>query len=373
MWTHENNYVISGNPETHELALYHLVVAPTFACNLRCKHCYLPDHAAHTMGWETISSLVDDWAEIVQRERGDWGGLFHIKGGEPTIMPYFEQLLGKLHDTRTLRLMITTNGIKISDDAIKIMKSMRSMNSESVIVTISMDGGTSAIHENLRGRGTWTRTWKTISQLVDEDIPVHVNCLMSRSGLDSIKALLVRAVEYGVTQVNLLPFVREGYGADISDEWLSPIERYQFLETLWNNVSDCERKLLHGSLVELASRTDETLKECVAGYTGLYYILPDGAVYTCPRLVHSDCLIGHLGEQSMHEVFTASKAGALTERIPGFGNGCLDASCKGGTWGEVQRLNIRVKEEEYAVQDRMIQRMPTTKGRPIAACFSRNI
>ena len=80
MWAPDNQYVITGDPATKELNLFHLVVAPSFACNLRCRHCYLPDHSQLLMPLRRVRTLVADWAAVVARERGRWGGVFHLKG-----------------------------------------------------------------------------------------------------------------------------------------------------------------------------------------------------------------------------------------------------------------------------------------------------
>ncbi len=372
MWLEDNRYAIIGDPRAKQLGCFHLVVAPSFACNLRCKHCYLPDHAARTMDWSMVSNLLDGWAGIVRRERGRWGGVFHIKGGEPSTLCYFERLLERVRDLQTVRLMITTNGLSLSDEALAIMAEMRAIMEESVIVTVSIDSSTEEQHDSLRGKGTFQKTWRTVDRLVEAQLPVHVNCLLTRSGKDTICDLLRRSARSGVTQVNLLPFVREGYGTHIPDEWLDPVERYELLETLWDSVTDNERSLLHGSLVELVGRENETLKECVAGHAGLYYVLPDGGVYSCPRLVHSDYLLGHLAKQSLDQIFEESKNGNSL-RVPSFGNGTLDASCKGGALGEVFRGNAAVRDQERRVQERVLARMPSTHEHQIAACFSRNI
>jgi len=74
----------------------------------------------------------------------------------------------------------------------------------------------------------------------------------------------------------------------------------------------------------------------------------------------------------MNEIFTASKNGHSFSP-PSFGNGRLDASCKGGAHGEALRGNDAVIDLERQVQERMLEDMPNTGGRPLASCFSRNI
>ena len=373
MWTSDNRYVISGNPVTRELDLFHLVIAPTFACNLRCKHCYLPDHKARRMDWSALAEVIADWADIAERERGEWGGVFHLKGGEPSTMPYFEQSLAEIAETQTLRLMITTNGIILSEEAIGIMQGMRRSMSESVIVTVSVDGGTRSVHEATRGTGTFDKTWSTIERLIASDIPVHVNCIVNRMSMETVPQLLDMSLDHGVVQVNLLPFVRQGFGHDVREQWIDAAERYEWLSALWSSASEDHKRLLYGSLPELLGRTDTTLKECVAGYVGLLYVLPDGAAYSCPRLVHSDLAAGNVSGGSLNEVFSAMGNGCFQKAIPRTGNGSADYSCKGAVMEEVRDGNLEVLAAEESVRISVADGLMPSGGAPMAACFSRNI
>ena len=71
-------YVMKGSCSKRALDTYHLILAPTFACNIRCRHCYLPDHAAQGLSSDRVLRLVDEWSEIIVAERGPFGGIFHL-------------------------------------------------------------------------------------------------------------------------------------------------------------------------------------------------------------------------------------------------------------------------------------------------------
>ena len=68
-------YVMKGSSEKRALDTYHLILAPSFGCNLRCKHCYLPDHDAAGLAVEDVLRLMEEWSEIVVAERGPMGGI----------------------------------------------------------------------------------------------------------------------------------------------------------------------------------------------------------------------------------------------------------------------------------------------------------
>jgi hypothetical protein len=77
----KKTYIMWGDSKKKALNIYHLILAPTYACNLRCRHCYLPGHAVKFLPKNIVLRLIDEWRDIVLEERGEYGGIFHIKGG----------------------------------------------------------------------------------------------------------------------------------------------------------------------------------------------------------------------------------------------------------------------------------------------------
>ena len=57
------NYIMRGNFNSHELEKYHLIFCPSYACNLSCKHCYLPSHQREGLNFPTAKKIVN--AEII--------------------------------------------------------------------------------------------------------------------------------------------------------------------------------------------------------------------------------------------------------------------------------------------------------------------
>src|SRR5215510_12407647 len=106
----DGNYVMQGLATERRLDTYHLILAPTHACNLRCKHCYLPDHGGRLLNEDIAMRLVDEWSDITLEERGAFQGIFHVKGGEPFVVPYLGKIMARLVALQSLRLMLTTNG-----------------------------------------------------------------------------------------------------------------------------------------------------------------------------------------------------------------------------------------------------------------------
>lgn len=379
MWHQSDNYVITGSPTSKELDLYHLVVAPSFACNLRCEHCYLPDHKKTSIPSEVTSSLISDWSDIVTKDRGALGGVFHLKGGEPTYLAGFEDILSQV-EISNLRFLMTTNGIRLTDRSLKLLKKMARCENR-VIITVSLDGASARSHDRLRGIGTFEKSWSNLKRLIAAEVPVHVNFVAHRNNIREVEPLVAKCRQTGVTQLNILPFVRRGYGASLSDFWLSPEERFEELNDIYERLDQEERQLLAGSLPDL-TRGPGCLSECVVGYRGLYYVIPNGKVYSCPNLVDEEFSLGNVLEQSLTSIHYSNRLERVYNAIPSFSDGGPDLSCKGAVLGELRkgrsgqaesarRLSRNMKNEKLLQIGDGSSTDETSKA--MSACFSRNI
>jgi MoaA/NifB/PqqE/SkfB family radical SAM enzyme len=115
----DRTYVMRGDADDKALDIYHLIFAPTHACNLRCRHCYLPDHDTLMFPKAEALRLLNEWSKLVSEERGPYGGIFHVKGGEPLIVPYLWELVDRLASLCSLRFMITTNATLFDPEALE--------------------------------------------------------------------------------------------------------------------------------------------------------------------------------------------------------------------------------------------------------------
>ena len=148
----QDTYVMKGDYSKKELDTYHLILAPSFECDLRCKHCYLPGHAAGGLTENDVLRLVDEWSDIVVKERDPMGGIFHLKGGEPLILPYLDRVLTRLEKLKTLRFMMTTNGVSGDWDVVERLDRLNAALDANVQIIVSIDGSNDAVNPNFSGR-----------------------------------------------------------------------------------------------------------------------------------------------------------------------------------------------------------------------------
>lgn len=374
MWTHSNNYIIQGNGITKEMDMYHIIVAPTYACNLRCKHCYLPDHKATAIPYEEMRKLLFQWNDISMQDRGQYGGIFHLKGGEPLIVPYLDKLMKDLIALKSQRFMITTNGTLFKDKYFSLFSECLDKLDGNILINVSIDGATKCTHDAIRGDGNFELTIKFLNSLTEIGIPVHINFVINRSNLSDVNDILELAKEKNVIQVNFLPFVSKGYGSAISELVLTPLEIHEKLESVFTSADEDVRLKLTGTISDVLRTEAKTQKrtcECVVGYKGLYHITPKGDVFSCPNLMDSEYSMGNIYEMPLKEIHEREVL-RLYEKVKG-NSAISDYTCKGAVKYYEKKGNYEMVASNKEFNTALNSGLDTAISRELSFCFSRNL
>lgn len=390
------NYIMRGLASQKELDIYHLILAPTHACNLRCRHCYLPDHSSELLSFDSIYRLMEQWEEIVIRDRGPLGGYFHLKGGEPLMLPYLEEILDYLAAKRSLRFMMTTNGTLLSSSLRRALSRLNEALSGQVLVIVSLDGSAEDVHSQLRGQGHFEKTLNFAQTLIHDGLNVHFNYVVHSGNLHDVPSFVALAEQVGAEQINFLPMVPKGFGATMGDCGRpDPRALHEALLTLFLEGDERRRQLLAGNYADILAaekRGMKTSNECVAGYRGLFYITPEGEVYTCPNLVHSALSLGNFLDMSLVEIHdnrvpelysSRFRVSELDERYLCRGERNSWAGPRSSVSGATSRLPILAEtgqeDRSYSPRTQELQRILLVEGRAteradegISYCFSRN-
>lgn len=309
--TTKKTYVMQGLESKLELDTYHLIFAPTFACNMQCRHCYLPDHKPEYLSEEVAIKLVDDWNDIVLKENGKYNGIFHIKGGEPFVIPYFWNLVDKVVSKKSLQLMVTTNGTFSDDETIEKLITANNELEGNLTVIVSLDGATEESNAKLRGKGHFQKALKFLEEMKNSGINFYLNCVLHKGNIEELQQYIDLAKTYNTSQLNFLNFIPRENAVDIEDWQVPHLRVYEVFSEIYKKGDKQTKTLLTGSLPELKINEKEgyisTSNECVAGYKGLLYILPNGNAFTCPNVVFSDNKLGNVKENSLQEIIENTK------------------------------------------------------------------
>lgn len=369
-------YIMQGNERSRALDKYHLILAPTHACNLRCGHCYLHDHDADTLPKDIALRIVDEWAALVTTERGRFQGIFHIKGGEPFVVPYIHELFNRVVESSSLELMITTNGTILSAKAKAALKRAAALGKRFTAI-VSIDGSESRTHDFLRGEGNFATSIAFLNYIEKLGISIHFNSVLYRKNLHQIGAIVDLAKSVGAAQVNFLPFVSKGFGERLVIEQLPQVDAFRALKGFYDDAPPETQRMLIGSAPDLLKRESDGVgrlsHECVAAYRGLFYIKPDGSAYTCPNIENSRYSIGNVRTSTLLELsdrldalHTKLRSGRSSDMLLCVGEAILYENRR--DWANVASLAVMQNE---AVLERGNH---ATRGRleTKAYCVSRN-
>lgn len=373
MWNSKNRYIIQGNAEKQEMDMYHAIIASTYACNLRCKHCYLPDFSNRRISLPALEKFINEWASIVEKERGIFGGIFHLKGGEPFLDKHFTDIVSYVINTGKLRLMITTNGTIWRDDLFEMLGNAFDVLDGNVIVNISLDGATKETHEQTRGADTYDRTVRMVTKLVAMDIPVHINFVLTSKNMHEVKDIVQIAKQLGVLQVNILPFNPEGQSRENKSLRLPPLKAYEVTRDVYDKGDESTKSLLCGTLPDIKAieeQKDEGTCECVAGYKGLYYISPTGDTYSCPALMAKGYKIGNIESESIVDIH--SRSGSISIGDTSAKN-ASDYICKGVRLMSEERKETDLLEDAKALNLHLNKTNKPKRKNTNSYCVSRNI
>ena len=177
----------------------------TNACNLRCRHC-LPA-SGHAREGELTTAELRALLTALSKEHG--AHRLFLTGGEPTIREDFCEIVR--HATGNgYRLELVTNGTTLIGDVIQALKAGAAK------IHVSLDGATAAVHEQLRGRGTFARALDGIRLLRDSNIEFDIAMTVTRENFAQVREAAQLARELGAKGLSLSEITR---GGRANDHW----------------------------------------------------------------------------------------------------------------------------------------------------------
>jgi MoaA/NifB/PqqE/SkfB family radical SAM enzyme len=193
-----------------------LVVELTDRCNLRCAHCFEDRHAGTgDLPYPFIRRLLDDAAAC---------GVSHLSftGGEPTLHRQFRQIV---EDTATAgcTFSFVSNGSTFH----RIYRQLMSHRQAFTGVTFSLDGGSEATHDRLRGPGSFRSVMRAISVCVARKLPFTFNMVLTRENRHEVGTLVELAEALGSGGVrfgHLMPHSPGGARLELSSDERRAVE-----------------------------------------------------------------------------------------------------------------------------------------------------
>ncbi len=264
----------------------------TKKCNLRCKHCYVPDcndsigyMDTEQMTFANISRLISQVDELGVME-------LQLTGGEPFILPYALDIIREAQN-RLIPCSIFTNGTLMTEDIFRYI----SGNNYGLIFYVSLDGYQKTHDDFRRSHGAFQKTTKTIRRLIQMDCDVRVNTSIGRHNIAEMSQFIQFIKnEFGVLHrlVTVEPIGRADAKMTITAQ--------EFADLLQEDRNSLEFLDSHDSISDWATPA------CGIG-SSMLFIDAYGNVSFCPTLTQKEnlnFLVGNINQFSLKNIWEES-------------------------------------------------------------------
>lgn len=287
-----------------------LTIYITEECNLRCRHCAIvegkmPEPLLKT---EEIRDLIDKHCERYNNPT------VTFLGGEPLLRPDCLELLEYAH-TRTTEVKISTNGLLVDG---KTAGRLVACGAE---IQVSLDGADSEVHDYIRGKGTFDKTWSAIERIIAAGgaSQLVVATVLTRASIRQIQAMIDRIDAIG--PIRLLRFLNlnKQRAADTHWDRIAPEidEMHRVYRWLLFDVTQQDRAGktplragFPGYVPDAAPRGDPW---CPLGQT--LVVDSQGETYNCPILNTKDYQIGNARETAPADQLGEERNQSLRRQI----------------------------------------------------------
>lgn len=254
----------------------------TEACQLRCSGCYMGERLERAM--KMPMSQIEDYL-TTWRKMG--GSKLTILGGEPTLHPRYEDVIRLSKQIGYEHVITTSNGLKPA-----LRKFRRLEPSDFSYVQISLDGGSAATHDAVRGEGKFAETLETVRELCQRGFDTRIICTVSKRNEADCLKLLDLADELGVSLVkyHVLSVIGRGHGSP--EDGMTPPEWLDFTDRLHTVAKGyktrCWYQPTFARRSEMERFEEEGYKGCIGRTLDRISIFPDGRAYVCSFLFDTD-------------------------------------------------------------------------------------
>jgi MoaA/NifB/PqqE/SkfB family radical SAM enzyme len=170
----------------------------TLACDLRCDYCYMYPFLQKARNITEVMSrgFLD---ELVCHFVDTGSGLDRLTllGGEPTLHPEITDMVNDLAEMPIRELRMTTNGTSLH-----YLELDRLKQNAFAHVSVSIDGIAADVNDATRGKGSFHRIIRTMSQYVQAGVRLSANYTVTNINVDSLLEVARFFRDIGVSIVN---------------------------------------------------------------------------------------------------------------------------------------------------------------------------
>lgn len=272
-----NAYTYRPNVVSNSTTVLFLEI--TYRCPLRCKHCYYRESL------NQIDLPFEDIRKIIYGFRQINGRKIKISGGEPTLHPNFIEII-QLCQQLDMQVTVLSNMTQEANwiDIVKY--------DNMVTIQTSLDSYKKCLHDEIRGRGSFTRTVGNIRYIRERrpDIQIRLACMIWKSNISTMHNYFDFGASLGVNTFHLSYFKPVPYTTHVSkasNKKIFEFEKWLFNEHILKSkytVSGSISQWVKNSLIHPCERTVCTLINQIK-------VDPNGNVFPCPQLSDEKSII----------------------------------------------------------------------------------
>ncbi|MCR5833531.1 MAG: radical SAM protein [Selenomonadaceae bacterium] len=260
----------------------------TEACNLHCIYCFATERKEKIkrMAYRDYVSVLDSIYKINPNAE------IMFTGGEPLL---FESTLdvARYAKNKGFRCKLMTNGTLINQNNVNDIVDLF------VSVRISIDGSSRDIHEQYRGKNTYSKTMSAIDLLLNHNEDVILAMVVTKQNCHDVKAM---AQKWGKRLI-FQPLFPLGNAKLQKELYLTGEEYFNVL-----NESGSDFIVPYANLADVIERQkqNQSLLKCAMG-DGEISISCSGDVYPCQLLHAEKYCVGNIFNQSLEDIYYSEK------------------------------------------------------------------
>lgn len=265
----------------------------TERCNLKCVHCYAADHNEEETGLST-----DKIHDLINELAGRNGKAVTISGGEPLLRKDWYEILA--HADEYFNVTLNTNGTLIDSKSAALLSRMKPL------VQISLDGPNSAVHDKIRGKGTFDATMRGVHRLLEAGLRdrLVISMTLMTQNIASAPEMISFVEQLGVPKLRFLPLHSQGRARSSWSTLDASVDEYlKWFEYVYYDRTACSTSVeisggLTGFLLYMPPEEEENW--CTIGRR--IVIDHTGDMYPCALLMDEEFKLGNVNQVGLDEV-----------------------------------------------------------------------
>jgi MoaA/NifB/PqqE/SkfB family radical SAM enzyme len=265
----------------------------TSRCNERCVHCYIPHHnKLYDMEESLFYKVLDQCREMGVLD-------LTLSGGEPMCHPHFADFIRKLKEY-DFTVAILSNLTMLNDEILVVMKEQHSFDVQTSLYSMNPE-----IHDSITQLpGSFFKTRDTILRLIDNDIPLHINCPTMKQNKDCYGDVLEWAYDHKIkTSTDYIMMARYDHTASNLDNRLSIEDVGKVISSIIARDRNYQLEVGRPDFEARDQRdrsNDRICGVCIAKIC----MVENGNVYPCPGWYNYVC--GNVCETSLKDIWENS-------------------------------------------------------------------